>query len=84
MVTIVLLLGPPVGLVVQALAELGAVLLGLAAQLLLPGLEKPGFLKKKNQPSGFFFWVFWVFLGFFYIYAQKREFLGFFQFQEYF
>jgi hypothetical protein len=37
---IILLLCPPVGLVVQALAELGAVLLGLAAQLLLPGLEK--------------------------------------------
>ncbi len=29
---------------------------------------------KKNQPSGFFY----------YIFAQKREFLGFFQFQEYF
>jgi hypothetical protein len=43
----------------------------------------------KTQPSGFF-WVFLVFLGFFgffgffYILAQKREFLGFFQFHEYF
>jgi hypothetical protein len=45
--------------------------------------KKPGL--KKSQPSGlFFFWFFW-FLGFFlYIFAQKREFLGFFQFQEYF
>jgi hypothetical protein len=57
--------------------------------------KKPGFLKpglKKNQPSGFFwffwffcvFWGFWVSLGFLNIFAQKREFLGFFQFQEYF
>ncbi len=29
-----------------------------------------------------FFCSFWFFLGFFYIFAQKREFLGFFQFQE--
>jgi hypothetical protein len=50
------------------------------------GLEKPGFKTKQAQ------WVFWVFLvflvffvffvgffGFFlYIFAQKREFLGFF------
>jgi hypothetical protein len=43
------------------------------------GLEETRF-KKKNQPSGFF----WVFLGFFYIFAQKREFSGFFHFQEYF
>jgi hypothetical protein len=60
------------------------------------GWKKPG-LNKKNQPSGFFvflggflgfFWgffgVFWFLLGFFYIFAQKREFLGFFQFQKYF
>jgi hypothetical protein len=48
---------------------------------------EPGF--KKNQPSGFFrfFWVFLGFFGFlgfldfFLIFAQKREFLGFFQFQ---
>ncbi len=36
----------------------------------------------------FFFWFFFgffgVFLGGFYIFAQKREFLGFFQFHEYF
>jgi hypothetical protein len=32
---------------------------------------------KKNQPSGFFG-------AFLYIFAQKREFLGFFQFQKYF
>jgi hypothetical protein len=30
-----------------------------------------------------YFWLFWVFL-FFFIFAQTREFLGFFQFQEYF
>ncbi len=38
--------------------------------------KKPGFLKKKNQPSGFFlvFLVFLGFWGFFYIFAQKREF----------
>jgi hypothetical protein len=45
--------------------------------------------KKQTQLSGFF-WVFgflcffggfWVFKN---IFAQKREFLGFFQFQEYF
>jgi hypothetical protein len=39
------------------------------------GLEKTRV--KKNQPS-VFFWVFWVFLGFSYIFAQKRDFLGFF------
>jgi hypothetical protein len=44
------------------------------------GLEKNR-VKKKTSPVFFlvFFWVFWVF----YIFAQKREFLGFFQFQEY-
>jgi hypothetical protein len=31
-----------------------------------------------------FFFVFLWFFGFFYIFAQKKEFLGFFQFQEYF
>jgi hypothetical protein len=48
---------------------------------LRPGLEKTRFFFIKTQPSGFF----WVFFCFFYICAQKREeFLGFFQFQEYF
>ena len=37
------------------------------------GLEKPGFKKKPAQFFGFF-----VFFCFFYIFAQKREFLGFF------
>jgi hypothetical protein len=52
---------------------------------LAAGLEKTR-VKKKTSPVGFFF----VFLGyfgffrFFYIFAQKREFLGFFQFQEHF
>jgi hypothetical protein len=57
------------------------------------GLEKTR-LKKKNQPSGVFgfFWFFLGFLGFFgffgfflgfiYILAQKRKFLGVLQFQE--
>ncbi len=46
------------------------------------GWKKHGIFlnKKKNQPSGFFL----GFLGFFYIFALKREFLGFFRFQEYF
>ncbi len=41
-------------------------------------------VKKKPSPVGFFevFWGFFVF--FLYIFAQKREFFGFFQFQEYF
>jgi hypothetical protein len=58
------------------------------------GWKKPGFLKIKPSPGFFFvffcfflvslvFWVFWGF-WFFYIFAQKREFLGFVQFQEYF
>ncbi len=43
------------------------------------GLEKnPGL--KKNQPSGVF-WVFLLVFWGFYICAQKREFLGYFQFQ---
>jgi hypothetical protein len=50
------------------------------------GLGKTLF-KKKNHHSGFFlgFLGFFWFFGFFFIYifAQKREFLGFFQFQEY-
>jgi hypothetical protein len=40
------------------------------------GWKKPGLIKK-TQPSVFF-------LSFFYLFAQKREFLGFFQFQEHF
>jgi hypothetical protein len=44
------------------------------------GLEKTRVFFIKTQFSGFF----WVFFCFFYIFAQKREFLGFFQFQEYF
>jgi hypothetical protein len=43
------------------------------------GWKKPEFFKRKPA-SGFFF----CFSLFFYIFAQKREFLGFFQFQEYF
>jgi hypothetical protein len=58
------------------------------------GWKKPGFLKKNQPSGFFFFgflWFFCVFfcffgvfgvflgfLGFFYIFAQKREFLGFF------
>jgi hypothetical protein len=52
------------------------------------GLEKTRVFYKKNQPSGFLgfwgFFGFFVFFCVFYIFAQKREFLGFFQFQEYF
>jgi hypothetical protein len=46
------------------------------------GLEKTRFFFIiKTSPVGCFFsGVFWTF----YIFAQKREFLGFFQFQEYF
>jgi hypothetical protein len=57
----------------------------------MPGLEKTRLKKKKTSPAGFF-WVFlgffgffgffWFFLGFLNIFAQKREFLGFFRFQE--
>ncbi len=50
--------------------------------LLVAGWKKPGL--KKNQPSGSFFGFLFFFEFFFYIFAQKREFLGFFQFQEYF
>ncbi len=49
------------------------------------GLEKTRFFKKKPSPVGFL--VFFVSFGFFgfvlNIFAQKGEFLGFFQFQEY-
>jgi hypothetical protein len=49
--------------------------------------KNPGFKKKPAQCFFFLvFLVFWVFclFWFFYIFAQKREFLGFSQFQEYF
>jgi hypothetical protein len=49
--------------------------------------KNPGFLIKKTRPVGFFVFLgflFFLFFGFFYIFAQKREFLGFFKFQEYF
>ncbi len=49
-----------------------------------PGLEKTR-VKKKTSPVGFLvFWFFGGFLGFFvfiYIFAQKREFLGFYSFK---
>jgi hypothetical protein len=54
------------------------------------GLEKPGFEKKTAQWVFFggVFWVFcfflWFFWFFFNIFVQKREFLGFYPFQEYF
>jgi hypothetical protein len=35
----------------------------------------------KNEPNEFFVFFLWFFI---FIFAQKREFLGFFQFQEYF
>ncbi len=48
------------------------------------GLEKnPGFLKIKNQPSGFF-WFFLVFLGFFWFFHLEVRVFRVFQFQEYF
>jgi hypothetical protein len=50
--------------------------------MLQTGLEKTLVFNKKNQPSGFFgfFWVFGFFWFFLNIFAQKKEFLGFFQF----
>ncbi len=47
------------------------------------GLEKT---RKKKKPAQWFFWGFLGSFGFFvfYTFSQKREFLGFFQFQEYF
>jgi hypothetical protein len=62
---------------------------GGSQETLDAGLEKTRF-KKKTSPV--FFWVFLGFLRdflvflvlFLNIFAQKREFLGFFQFQEYF
>jgi hypothetical protein len=61
--------------------------------VILQGWKKPGFLKKKTSPVGFFgfFGFFWVFLGFlgffgfFWDFLGRREgFQGFFQFHEYF
>ncbi len=54
----------------------------------IQGWKTPGFFFLPS-PVGFFgffwvfwvfgfFWVFWVFWGLFYIFAQKREFIGFF------
>jgi hypothetical protein len=55
------------------------------ARVLLPGLEKIRVFKKTSLVG--FFLVFKAFLGGFLgfnFFAQKREFLGLFQFQEYF
>jgi hypothetical protein len=41
-------------------------------------------VKKKNPAQWVFLRFFGFFLVFFYIYSPRREFLGFFQFQEYF
>ncbi len=65
------------GVLVDDLSEITAENVVLKA-----GLEKTGFFQKKTSPVGFL--VFWGVFGFFCIFAQKREFLGFFQFQEYF
>ncbi len=71
-----------VALVEEALAVSGQVLDGCRVG------KNPG--KKKTSPVGFldfcvfFFRVLFVFFVFFYTFAQKREILGFFQFQEYF
>jgi hypothetical protein len=49
------------------------------------GLEKTQVKKKKTSQVGFLVFLgFFGFFGAFYTFAQKREFLGFFQFQEYF
>ncbi len=70
---------------VAAVAAVGDVrVLGL----LVAGLERTQVFF--FNPAQWVFWVIWFFFGFFgffgffYIFAQKREFLGFFQFQEYF
>ncbi len=52
----------------------------LKLKLRQAGLEKTRFFK--TQPSGFF--CFFLFFFVFDTFAQKREFLGFFPFQEYF
>jgi hypothetical protein len=47
-----------------------------------PGLEKTRvFYIKKTSPVFFFFLLFSEFFGFFYIFAQKREFIGFSSFK---
>ncbi len=48
---------------------------------LAAGLEKTRVILKRTSPVFFFFFFFF---WFFHIFAQKREILGFFQFQEYF
>jgi hypothetical protein len=49
------------------------------------GWRKPGFFLNPAQRVFFFFFFFFLgFFLFFFIFAQKSEFLGFFQFQEYF
>ena len=73
----------------QQHAATAAQLLSLGATALLGRVGKnPGFLYKKNQPSGFFgFFVFiWLFGVFLFLYLPRRErsFLGFLQFQEHF
>jgi SNF2 family DNA or RNA helicase len=52
--------------------------------LLKAGLEKTRFFFFKPSRVGFFCVFFGFFAVFLHIFAQKREFLGFFQFQEYF
>jgi hypothetical protein len=80
---------------VQPLGGDGEPLSGLllASSLVLLRVGKNQGFKKKPAQWGFlgfflfffgFFWVFWVFWVSKNIFAQKREFLGFFQFQEYF
>jgi hypothetical protein len=60
---------------------------GVGGPALEQGWKKPEFfLNKKTSPVGFlvflvFFSFFLFFFGFFYIFAQKREFLGFFSFK---
>jgi hypothetical protein len=56
-------------------------MLQVVAHLLRVG-KNPG-LKKKPAQWVFWFFGFLFFFGFFYTIAQKREFLGFLQFQEY-
>jgi hypothetical protein len=70
----------------QALAATHYNVPGRRSSSLKAGLEKTRVFKQITQPSGFF-WFFLGFLGFlwfFYKFFQKRKFLGFFQFQEYF
>ncbi len=69
--------------------EQGLALLHVLLPHLDAGLEKTRVKKKKTAQWVYFlcflgFFSFFCFFLFFYIFAQKREFLGFFQFQEYF